>query len=928
VVTFPADNLATEFLIDGVWTDVTSLVRGEGDIRISRGRSSQSAQARPSTMQFILNDRTQPGLFNNRNPNSPYFGKIGRNTQVRQILRPGLADISDTFTRSVSNGWGSADTGQAYTTFSAGGSNVSDWNVDGSVGSMYVDGANEIRYAVMLGASMSDIDLTFTFAAPQATGATLEVGPVFRWTGTNDFDRPTVQLLTTNAVQLKGATKAGAEIASAVAVVSGLVHAGLAQPLTMRVRTFGQVIRCKVWAPSLTSEPDAWQLTYTSTAAVVPGGVGLRTFRNGSNTNTGIPTVYFDNLTVTNEVCLFSGEAPGFKTIGDQTRRDVVTKIEASGLLRRLQSGARPLDAALKRFVTTQRAAAAWVYWPFDEPSGATQWASAVSRTKPLPIPIVTNAATVGSDATSFPGAGALPVLGTAGFTTPSMVMPANGLHAVGFLMKLPGAGVTNGTPVIDWRASGTSVVRWELTIQTGGLFQLRGFSVSNVALATASSINVGSILGVPIRVAINLVQDGADIDWSVFVATENGGTVQQTGTFTSLALGRVDDVRINGIGGANGTTFGALVFSNSSTSVSQYLQAPWGFRGELAHTRFARLCSEEGILAEVVGTSTVKMGEQRAVTLVENLADVEGADRGIMYEPPSYLGLGYRTHTALTNQTARVSVAHGILMAPLEPLDDDANLLNRVTVSRYGGSSTTVETSAGPVSSAAPPAGVGLYDASFQANVFTDADTANLAGHILEIGQWDEARIPNLSFELAKAFTSDMLLIPTANEGDRVTLTAPPPWMNPMDLALFVRGVSMTLANSKDARGFRVIVNTSPYGPFWIAEVSGTSTAGDEFRVDVNARYTAGRTSTLAAGYNTTATSFSVASPADGLWSTAAASYPLRALVAGEEVSVTAVSGTSSPQTFTVTRSVNGVVKSQASGAEIFPRFPGKCVY
>jgi hypothetical protein len=32
----------------------------------------------------------------------------------------------------------------------------------------------------------------------------------------------------------------------------------------------------------------------------------------------------------------------------------------------------------------------------------------------------------------------------------------------------------------------------------------------------------------------------------------------------------------------------------------------------------------------------------------------------------------------------------------------------------------------------------------------------------------------------------------------------------------------------------------------------------------------------------------------------------------------VTAISGSSSPQTFTVTRSVNGVVKAQSSGAAV----------
>ena len=51
-------------------------------------------------------------------------------------------------------------------------------------------------------------------------------------------------------------------------------------------------------------------------------------------------------------------------------------------------------------------------------------------------------------------------------------------------------------------------------------------------------------------------------------------------------------------------------------------------------------------------------------------------------------------------------------------------------------------------------------------------------------------------------------------------------------------------------------------------------------------------------------------------LWATGACS--INVMVAGEEIEITGISGASSPQTFTVTRSVNGVVKSQSSGAAV----------
>jgi hypothetical protein len=51
-------------------------------------------------------------------------------------------------------------------------------------------------------------------------------------------------------------------------------------------------------------------------------------------------------------------------------------------------------------------------------------------------------------------------------------------------------------------------------------------------------------------------------------------------------------------------------------------------------------------------------------------------------------------------------------------------------------------------------------------------------------------------------------------------------------------------------------------------------------------------------------------------LWDTTASGFDIG--VAGERMTVTAISGSSSPQAFTVTRSVNGVVKAQSSGAPV----------
>jgi hypothetical protein len=77
--------------------------------------------------------------------------------------------------------------------------------------------------------------------------------------------------------------------------------------------------------------------------------------------------------------------------------------------------------------------------------------------------------------------------------------------------------------------------------------------------------------------------------------------------------------------------------------------------------------------------------------------------------------------------------------------------------------------------------------------------------------------------------------------------------------------------------------------------------------------------TSTLAADIGTSDTSISVAtSNSADLWTTDSTQFPFTVVVDGETWTVTAISGASSPQTFTVTRSANTVVKTHTAGAAV----------
>ena len=69
------------------WVDITADVRATEKVVISRGRANEAAHPDASTMTLKLNNRH--GKYSPRNPRSPYFGRLGRNTPIRVYVTQG-----------------------------------------------------------------------------------------------------------------------------------------------------------------------------------------------------------------------------------------------------------------------------------------------------------------------------------------------------------------------------------------------------------------------------------------------------------------------------------------------------------------------------------------------------------------------------------------------------------------------------------------------------------------------------------------------------------------------------------------------------------------------------------------------------------------------------------------------------------------------
>jgi hypothetical protein len=258
-------------------------------------------------------------------------------------------------------------------------------------------------------------------------------------------------------------------------------------------------------------------------------------------------------------------------------------------------------------------------------------------------------------------------------------------------------------------------------------------------------------------------------------------------------------------------------------------------------------------------------------------------------------------------------SQAH--LSPPIEPTDDDQFIVNDVTVTRSSGavtgSSAREYLATGAQSVQAPPNGVGPYPTALSLNLANDTQAAQEAGWILHVGTVDEPRYPTLTLDLARSELASLSsAVQAADIGDRLTVANTPAWLPPDGISQIIRGHSEFL-NAFQHTITPVCVPESPYR----VGVYDDPTYG---RYDTDGSQTQGITSA-------TAVTMLVATSNSGspLWTTNAADFPFDIEVsiqgtAGERMTVTSITGTSSPQTFHVTRSVNGVSRSWPAGSDV----------
>jgi PKD repeat protein len=216
-------------------------------------------------------------------------GATGTTSQTVTVTSPAPVPFAlDNFGRTVSNGFGTADTGGAWTRSGM----AANLAVSSGSGTLTLPTAGSQVGAYLYGVSQTSTDLRAQFSLNKAaTGGGTYFSAIGRAVSTNNEYRAQVTLTSTGQANLSLSALQGS--ATATTLVASKTIPGISVAagtnLSIRVQVTGTApttIRARVWVTG-TPEPTTWAATATDSYGPlqVPGGVGVVAYASGTATN-------------------------------------------------------------------------------------------------------------------------------------------------------------------------------------------------------------------------------------------------------------------------------------------------------------------------------------------------------------------------------------------------------------------------------------------------------------------------------------------------------------------------------------------------------------------------------------------------------------------------------------------------------------------
>jgi hypothetical protein len=910
------------------WTDLSERLLST-PIAIRRGVAvgSSTTQTSFATVQLLNDDGHLTPLL----ASSPYWPYVDAGTPARIRVRH-QSDLTDTFTRTVTDGWGTSTSGDVWTPASS----ATSFSTTGSQAQISIATTNTARQ-IRADRVFRDVDLVFDVAVNSvATGAAHSIGPNLRYSGSGLYRLwCTAELGLAGAVALRVrqyVNSVGTSTTLANVTVPVLTYSA-GTLIRVRVRLDGDSVRMRAWLAS-GSEPTTWHVDLTQTAITGREGALAATDVLGmqatvfSGYTGALPVVFtVDNLTAAQLHSdrlegYISDVRPAFMPLPDGETHSTV-QIDISGVGSRLEKNQAPAWSPMRRSIQLADIPPI-AYWPLEDPEGSLTAAPAFPGDKAMGAtgPVVFGFASGVPTEQYLSRYGTKPLASLAAGARLSVQVPSTSgatqwSVALTSEMYTPEVPAVTEIRIMEWQTPGT-YNRWAL-VGTATGYQVRAYN-DTAGTSTNVCTYAGGAYGVQIDFEVEAVQSGGQINVDLQIDSNSHasgsvtGTVGGTPTRVTLNPDRVNttaSVTPRGLRFIAGhlrifdnVLASALPFYYDTEQNSLLLRGDTAWYQESAHQRIKRLCQEERVPITILGdpatTGLTQLNAQQDGTFTELVeAAAESESGGLLYEA----GFGY--HYLPRSTRCNIGVALTVDMATYAHSGDAAEVLvpqldSRAptywTVQRTDGSSGSWQASEEYRQRR------GTIREEVTVDVLRDEDLEAHAAWRGHLGvDATEARYPTLQIDLAANpdLVEDWL---DCDIGSRVQRTNQPTIAGIGVIDQLIDGYTETLS----PRGWSVSANCAPASPWDVALVDDS-----DARVDTDG-------SELAAGATASATSLQVAVTDGPLWTTDPAEFPFDAYIDGIRVTVTAIAGATSPQTWTVVRGVDGFDKALPLGAQV----------
>jgi hypothetical protein len=628
----------------------------------------------------------------------------------------------------------------------------------------------------------------------------------------------------------------------------------------------------------------------------------------------------------------FQGQAVGFTPSWDQPGRWATVELEASGPLRILDQGTLPAKSAMR--YGTELDSTVVAYWPLEDeqqsdtlvaakggdPGNFNTWDYATGgRADGAPGEFASY--------TSIPSSAPMLTMAVGGALDMSLPTTSGSSSTSSVLLGNPAGVPTSGnrpdvaignTGVVFtvFTPNGGSIKAWELGVLTSGSLQLIGYSA---AFSPGRTYNaVGKVFSQAVawnllpntdyEIGLTLSQSGSTTTWTMWtMEVRTGDTLSFNGTRANSGAGaQVNLIRTGEYSDAEGLGVGHAVVRAPAMTLGADEAWVTGYPGETAQQRITRMANlsnfdvaaQSPTTNETATSIAATMGPQYWDTLSNIVREAELTGLALLYDGLApgftYVSRRFRQVAAAGPAALTLDASSGHLTLPWDPIDDDQVLFNHYQVNRHGGNQGV------EYIDRTSPEGtdiVGDHANSWTVNPNADDGLIGYAQWGVNVGTVPGFRYPTTSFALhtnASLIPSWLACLPQSRI-DITNITAIRPQLSPDPIWLLLEGWTETISMFE----WSVTANTSSAEPWNVIRLAAaTGSTGDDIcHMDTDS-------SQLNTSAALGATSISVRTNSGPLWVTTtgdADSFPFWITVGGLRVQVTAITGASSPQTFTL---------------------------